>query len=198
VAAIFTSLNDPKLIKLLKQGAVGVLPTDTVYGLVCRADDIKAVARLYKLKNRENKPGTIVASSLDQLTSLGIKRNYLKAVEQFWPGPVSIVVPFSDPNSKHLRLNLPDIAVRIPADKPFVALLYKVGPLLTSSANATSKLPANTIQEAEVYFEGGVDFYVDGGSLKDRQSSTVIRIVDDAVEVLREGAVKIKNNGVVK
>jgi tRNA A37 threonylcarbamoyladenosine synthetase subunit TsaC/SUA5/YrdC len=55
--------------------------------------------------------------------------------------------------------------------------------------------PANTLQEAEKYFGDQVDFYVDGGDLTGHEPSTVIRIVDDAIEVLRPGAVHIDENG---
>ena len=59
---IFKGLDDPKLVAVLQSGAVGVMPTDTVYGLVCQATNESSVARLYALKARENKPGTIIAA----------------------------------------------------------------------------------------------------------------------------------------
>lgn len=200
MAAIFDTLDDPQLIKMLKDGAVGVLPTDTVYGLVCLAKDKEAVSRLYKLKNRDKKPGTIVADNVDQLVDLGIKRAYLKAVEQFWPGAVSVVVPFSDTEGSYLRLGKPDIAVRLPKNKDLQMLLSKTGALLTTSANATGEEPAKSVQEAEVYFGADVDFYVDGGKLKDQKPSTIIKMIDDAIEVVREGAVNIdeKTGKIVK
>jgi L-threonylcarbamoyladenylate synthase len=87
------------------------------------------------------------------------------------------------------------IAVRIPDNKDLRKLLHETGPLVTTSANSPGKPPANTTQEAEIYFGGKVDFYTNGPELKDAQPSTVIRMVDDAVEVLRQGAVIIKDNG---
>ena len=191
MAALFDKLTDPKLLTLLEDGGIGVLPTDTVYGLVCEADKQIAVERLYSLKNRITKLGTLIAADVNQLVRLGFKRRYLKAVEQFWPGPVSVVVPFSDPNLRFLHQGLPSIPVRIPDDRQLLTLLKKTGPLLTTSANLPDGPPANTVQEAKVYFGTKVDFYVNGGNLEGRQPSTIVRIVDDAVEVLREGAVKI-------
>lgn len=189
MAVLFSSLGDPKLVQLLSEGTVGVLPTDTVYGLVCRAADEAAVGRLYGLKKRENKPGTLVAASLEQLIELGIKARYLKAVEHFWPGAVSVVIPSHDLGYIHLGSG--GIAVRVIANANFLQLVKKTGPLLTTSANPPGQPPANTISEARNYFGDQVDFYMDGGDLSDREPSTLIRIVDDAVEVLREGAVKI-------
>jgi L-threonylcarbamoyladenylate synthase len=177
--------------KLLKATAVGVLPTDTVYGLVARAADEQAVRRLYSLKKREDKPGTVIASSLAQLEALGLKHRYLKAVEQFWPGPISVIIPVSDPKLDYLHRGKMSLAVRIPKDKNLQKLLEATGPLQTSSANQPGKPPANTIDEAKKYFGAKVDFYIDGGDLSGRQPSTIIRIIDDAIEVVRPGAVKI-------
>jgi tRNA threonylcarbamoyl adenosine modification protein (Sua5/YciO/YrdC/YwlC family) len=195
---VYSRTNVFEITKVLQRaGAVGVIPTDTVYGVVACAADETAVGRLYAVKSRENKPGTVIAANIDQLATLGIPRRYLKAVEQFWPGPVSVVVP-SVPELAYLDAGKGTLAVRIPSDAPLAALLERTGPLLTSSANQPGEPPATTITEAKRYFGDEVDFYVDGGDLSDRRPSTVIRIIDDAVEVLREGAVKINENGEIE
>src|SRR6266567_4280535 len=97
--------------KLQKPGAVGVIPTDTVYGLVARAADQAAAARLYEIKKREAKPGTLMAANSGQLEELGLKHRYLKAVEQFWPGAVSVVIPVGDPALKYLHQGKMSLAV---------------------------------------------------------------------------------------
>lgn len=176
-----------------RAGAVGVLPTDTVYGLACQAADEQAVKRLYALKDRENKPGTVIAASVDQLVELGIKARYLKAVEQFWPNPISIVIP--SPDLAYIHQGKQSIAVRIPKNDSLAKILKQIGPLLTTSANFPGKSEAINIKEAESYFGDSVDFYVDGGDLSGRKPSTVIRVVDDEIEVLRQGAVTINANG---
>jgi L-threonylcarbamoyladenylate synthase len=183
--------------KILIPGAIGVLPTDTVYGVVARADDQAAVNRLYKLKHRENKPGTLIAASTEDLEKLGIKHRYLKAVEQYWPGAVSVVIPVSDPALAYLHQGKMSLAVRIPNDKRLQELLRQTGPLLTSSANDPGQPTAVTIEQARQYFGDKVDFYEDGGDLSGREPSTLIRIIDDAVEVLRQGAVKISDDTIV-
>jgi L-threonylcarbamoyladenylate synthase len=180
----------------LQAGAsVGVIPTDTIYGLVARADDTEAVERLYKLKHRESKPGTIIAASTDQLEALGLKHRYLTAVEQYWPGPISVIIPCADPALSYLHRGKMSLAVRIPDDKDLQALLARTGPLLTSSANHPGQPAANTMAEAKRYFDGEADFYADGGDLSGRQPSTIIRIVDDAIEIIRQGAVTINEAG---
>ena len=176
-------------VELLNQGQVGILPTDTLYGLVCRAADEQAVKRLYGLKQRDKKPGTIIAASIDPLVALGFKARYLKAVEDYWPGAISIVIPCVD--LAYLHQGVGSVAVRISADQTLNELIDRVGPLLTTSANLPGQPVAKTLQEAKAYFGDDVDFYVDGGDLSERQPSTIIRIIDDEVTVLRQGAVKI-------
>ena len=182
---------------LQRPTSVGVIPTDTVYGLVASAHDAEAINRLYSLKSRNAKPGTVIAASIDQLSKLGLKHRYLQAVIDYWPGQISIIIPCG-PELSYIHQGVNSIAVRVPADEQLVEFLEETGPLVTSSANHPNEPVAATIKEAQKYFGDKVEFYVDGGDLSDRQPSTIIRIVDDAVEVLREGAVKIENNAVAR
>lgn len=172
--------------ELLEAGAVGVLPTDTIYGLAARALDQKAVARLYALKNRRNKPGTVIASGLDQLIGLGLNARQLKEAERFWPGPVSVIIDCPSKNLEYLRVGSKSLAVRIPKDEKLRHVLEKTGPLLTTSANTPDDPPSNTIEEAKSYFGDKVDFYIDGGNLSSRKPSKIITINDlGQVTVLR-------------
>ncbi|HVX24270.1 MAG TPA: L-threonylcarbamoyladenylate synthase [Candidatus Saccharimonadales bacterium] len=179
---------------LQQPGAVVVIPTDTVYGLATRAADPEAVERLYQLKKRDAKPGTIIAANIDQLESLGLKRRYLTAVEQFWPGAVSVVIPCADPVLKYLHRGQMSLAVRLPEPADLRELLQQTGPLVTTSANDPGEPTAANVTEARAYFGDQVDTYIDGGDLSNHQPSTIIRIVDDAIEVLRPGVVDVKPN----
>lgn len=188
--------NYSEAAKLLNNGAIGIIPTDTVYGVVCRAKDQTAVARVYALKNRQQKPGTVIAASTKQLVELGVKARYLKAVEHYWPNQISIVIPNHE--LAYIHLGVGSIAMRIPADAKLRNFLESTGPLLTTSANHPGEPEATNVLEAQSYFGDSIDFYVDGGELGGRKPSTVIRVVDDAVEVLRQGAVTIKDNGEIQ
>lgn len=193
-AKILNALSDNELPVLLGQGNIGVIPTDTLYGLVVAAHDHEAVTRFYRLKKRERKPGTVIAADIDQLVLLGLKARYIKPVAPYWPNPLSILIPCG-PELSYLHQSVGSLAVRIPRDKGLISLVKQTGPLLTTSANPPGKPPANTMQEAASYFGDNVDFYVDGGDLSGRPPSTVIRVVDDMVEVVRRGAVKINEAG---
>jgi len=174
---------------LYKEGEIAVIPTDTVYGVVGRAADPKAVTHLYELKRRENKPGTLVAYDIDQLVELGVEREYLTSVERFWPGAVSVIIPCGS-NLDYLHQGKNSLAIRVPADPWLRSLLKETGPLITSSANQPGEPPATTVEEAKAYFGSDVSWYEDHGVIN-RDPSTIIQVVDGNIEIIRQGAVKV-------
>ena len=190
-ARLFTSLQDPALIELLKSGAVGILPTDTVYGLVAPALHASSVERLYSLKQRERQPGTTIASSTEQLQAVGFQSDDLRRADRYWPNAISVEMTATDIHM-YLKKGQDHMAARIPSDTVLVELLEKTGPLMTSSAN-TPKLPTSrTIGEAMNYFGDEIDFYVDAGDLGERPPSTIIGFdAQGSVVVYRQGAVDV-------
>ena len=174
---------------LLQSGAVGVLPTDTVYGLVARAHDKTAVERFYALKNREKKPGTLIAASTDQLLALGVPVDEIDKVASYWPNPLSAVLTVR--GHDYLHQSVGTLAMRVVANDEIRALLEQTGPLITSSANQPSQSPATTVEEAYVYFGENVDFYVDGGLITNTLPSTIIRPADHGIDVLRQGSITL-------
>jgi L-threonylcarbamoyladenylate synthase len=188
---VLSRTNSVAIISLLAEGAVGVMPTDTVYGIVARAADREAVSRLYTAKHREGKPGTVIAANIEQLVELGIDEDQLQVVAPFWPNPLSVVVP-DQPHLAYLDQGKQSLAVRIPSDQQIHDLLLQTGPLLTSSANQPGQPPATTVTEAQAYFGTTVDFYVDGGTTDDVLPSTLIKLrADGAIEILRQGAIQL-------
>jgi len=188
---IYSSLSDPQVATMLQSGAVGILPTDTIFGIVAAANNKEAIAKLYEAKHREGKPGTMIAASTDQLVALGLDKQYVDKVAHLWPNSVSIVLP-AGPQLSYLHQGKNSLAVRIPSNPDIHALLEQTGPLLTSSANMPGEPSSNNVQEAQDYFGETVDFYVEGDTSKN-QASTVAMLHDDGtIEVLRQGAVVIE------
>lgn len=172
----------------LRRKKVGVLPTDTVYGLVASASDQAAVDRFYALKNRDQKPGTLIVANTDQLLALGVPSDQIEQVAQYWPNPLSAVLTVT--GNDYLHQGVGTLAMRVVADTKIRDLLEQTGPLITSSANQPGEPPATTIDEAIAYFGDDVDFYVDGGQII-AEPSTIIRPGSDAIEILRRGSVTI-------
>lgn len=189
---IFHSLTDVELVRVLRNGGVGVLPTDTLYGLVARASDPHAIERLYALKHRERKPGTTIAASVDQLIDLGVDPTLVAQVASYWPGPLSVVFPLDD-SLGHIHQGVGESPFRVVADEHLQALLAQTGPLVTSSANQPGEPPAQNYAEAHAYFGDSVDFYVDAGELEKREPSTIAGIRPNGLRVFRQGAYKLES-----
>ena len=179
-----------KIEKILGRGGIGVLPTDTIYGLVGSALNRRTVERIYKVRGRNpKKPFIILIGSISDLRRFGIRLagDYRKLVKRFWPGPVSIIFPCASRKFQYLHRGVKSLAFRLPRDRKFRALLNMTGPLVAPSANPEGKPYSKTIREAQRYFRDRADFYVDGGAKK-KSPSEVVRIGKDGrVVVVRGG-----------
>lgn len=182
--------DDKAAVKILSSGGVGVLPTDTLYGIVARAADPQAVARMYALKQRESKPGTVIAANTQQLIDLGVGNEHVERVKQWWPGSLSVETPLG-PELTYLHQGTGRQGFRVVPDERVRRILEQTGPLVTSSANQPGEDPANTIEDAQRYFGDSVDFYVDGGDRSGSKPSTIARITDYGIEIIRQGVVTI-------
>lgn len=180
----------------LKKDAVGVLPTDTIYGLLGSALNRKVVERIYKLRKRSsNKPMIILISSLDDLEKFNItldeKTKFF--LRKNWPNPLSVVLPCPNPQFEYLHKGTNTLAFRMPENLNLLKLLSVSGPLVAPSANFEGEKPAENIDQAKKYFGEDIDFYVDGGILKSFPS-TLIKIEDGKIITLRQGSFKLKEN----
>ncbi len=190
---IIKSLSSKRLVKIIKKVGVGVIPTDTIYGLVRKALSRKTVKRVYKLKQRNpKKPSIIHISKVDDLNLFRIKlgENTKKFLQKYWPGKVSVILPCPYKKFSYLHRGTETLAFRLPDYPELVSLLKKTGPLIAPSANPESEEPAKTIEEAKKYFGEKVDFYADVGR-PESLPSTLISIKDEKVKVLRQGEIKI-------
>ncbi len=167
------------IIEILKHDGVGVIATDTVYGVVARLLSPAAVQRIYEVKHSDiNRPvGTILVASTDQLKGI-VSDADIDAAAQYWPGPTSVILSVSD-ELEYAHKGLGSLPFRVPADPQLIKILEQTGPLATSSANLPAQPPAVTVDQAENYFGDAVDFYDDGGDLSDRKSSKIIKFLDD-------------------
>ncbi len=179
--------------QILKTGGIGVLATDTIYGLVGSALDEKAVKRVYKTRKRNpNKPCIILISSIKDLAKFGINLNKEteKILNKVWAGrrATSIILPCSNLKFKYLHRGTNTLAFRLPKNtkrnKNLINLMKKTGPLIAPSANPEGLPPANTITKARAYFVDQVDFYVAGRTTK--KPSRLIKIDDCKLVVLRK------------
>ncbi len=158
---------DKKLIAVIGRGGVGVMPTDTIYGLVGSALSQKTVERIYRLRRRNpKKPVIVLIGDLADLKRFGVKpaprvKAFLKKI---WPGPYSVVLPCPHKKFTYIHRGTETLAFRLPEPKWLRELLRATGPLAAPSANPEGKPPAKTIAEAKKYFGTKADFYVYGAT----------------------------------
>lgn len=171
---------------MLKNGGIGILATDTLYGVVGQALNQAAVERIYTVKKRTpTKPFIILISDIADLALFHIvltpemKTN----LEQYWPGPVSVILECPEQGFAYLHRDTHTLAFRLPAKPELISLIRTTGPLVAPSANPEGLTPAPTIDAARAYFGDTVDFYVSG--LVSDKPSKIIKITEDGVEVLR-------------
>lgn len=179
---------DKQAIKILKCGGVGVLLTDTLYGLVAQAMTRKAVSRIYKIKGRnETKPLIILISRIEDVELFGVKldEKTRKSLEKFWPGAVSVILPCELKKFEYLHRGTKTLAFRMPNKKSLIDIIKKTGPLVAPSANPQGIVPAKNITEAKRYFGEKVDFYQSGGKPKTKPS-TVVSINNGDLVVIRK------------
>ena len=169
-----------QLATILKSGGVAVIRTDTLYGIVARADNEQAVDRVFRAKHRDPKKSCIIL-----IANKSQAYGDMDSVTYDNSVPTSILI--ESPQAPHwlLRANS-QLAYRIPNNTFLVELLEKTGPLIAPSANIEGETPASTIEEAKAFFGSTVDIYVDGGKVpSDTPPSRLIRYTNGLIERLR-------------
>lgn len=189
---VFNSLRNPEVAELIKGGAIGVIPTDTLYGIVASVRRKEAIERLYKVRNRdENKACIIIAADSSQIIDTDAWEDaHWQAAKQYWPGSVSIILPTTSKTPKYLHHGNQAPPYRVPDHADLHELLKLSGPVIAPSANPQAMPPATNLLQAQDYFGDAVDFYVDGGELNG-EPSTLICIQNKTVKILRQGRIKI-------
>ena len=177
--------------KLLADGGVAAIPTDTLYGLAASIRAPKAVGRVLAIKTRSPGGGVpvLVASAAQAAHFAEMSHEARRLAQAFWPGAVTLVLPARPGVDR--RLLGPDgtIGVRVPASDVVRDLVRLVGaPLTGTSANEHDEPPPLTAQEANDAVGHLVDLVLDGGA-GGGAPSTVIDLATDPPHILRAGAV---------
>ncbi|MBU2576044.1 threonylcarbamoyl-AMP synthase [Patescibacteria group bacterium] len=174
-----------------------VYPTDTAYALGCDARDDYAVRKIFEIKKRkQEKTLPLIASSIEMARDwceLSGKAEDL--AKKYWPGALTLVLPVKKQGLSALVVNNGAVAIRVPDSKDARDLSEKLGALIVStSANKAGDENPYSIEDVKKSLSNKinlVDQIIDKGELKKRESSTIIKIDKDNIEVVRKGAVSI-------
>jgi L-threonylcarbamoyladenylate synthase len=191
------SFPDPAIIAraadALRSGRLVAFPTETVYGLGANALDPNAVERIYAAKGRPAYNPLIVhianASDATMIAAEWPERAALLARE-FWPGPLTIVLPKKPNVPDGVTAGLPSVAIRVPAHPVARALLDAARiPIAAPSANRSMMLSPTTAAHVAKSLGDSVDIILDGGATNVGIESTVIDLTSPTPTVLRPGTI---------
>ena len=176
-------LRYEEILNKIKNGAIFIHPTDTIYGLGCHALDEKAVQKIRNLKDRPDNPFSIWVPSPDWIT----KNCVIDQSGQSWlaklPGPYTLILKLKNKNClpKNVNCNLPAIGVRYP-DHWFSNIVHDLGfPIITTSANKANQPFMTSIENLDHSIETGVEFMISEGE-KSGRPSKIIDLIQNSVK----------------
>ena len=184
-------------IESIKNGGVVIFPTDTVYGIGCDPYNEDAVERIYQLKNRDStKPLPVLAYSKRVLENIvEFDETASRIAEKFWPGGLTMILPLKDDKLKKLSRGTNTLAVRVPNNKCVLAFLKKCELVVGTSANISGKEPFTDPQNIENDVID-CDIFLNDGIIQSSGASTVIKIENEEIKILRSG--DISENDLVR
>ena len=178
------------VVDSLKQGGVVIYPTDTTYGLGCDIFNRKGIKKIYQIKQRDpRKPFSFICSDLAEVANYAQVSNFaFRILKRHLPGPYTFILEATKIVPESLTTRQKTVGIRIPDNDISRMIVKELGhPLVTTSANISGE---DAIQDPEIIdgnMERMVDMVVDGGVSMGIESS-IISLIDDRIEVLREGA----------
>jgi len=182
-----------KAVEILQRGGVIAYPTDTYYGIGCDIMNKKAIERIYLLKHRDkNKPFSFICSGLKNISDYAKVSNYAyKTMKRLLPGPYTFILEGSKLVPKIMLTKRKTAGIRVPDHAICMALVETLGsPILTTSATLPDGSILNEPYLIEDSFGKRIDLIIDGESVPGKPSS-VISLIGDEPEVIREGLGKI-------
>jgi len=182
-----------RAVRILRKDGVIGYPTETVYGIGSNIFSAAAVDRIYNLKSRDRSKALIViAADIIQVGDLveEIPEAAERLMENFWPGPLTMVFRASRELLGSPFHRSHTIAIRIPDCPICLALLKSSGfPIISTSANRSNEPPAVTAEQVNEKFGDELDLIIDGSETLSTTPSTVVDVTRLPVRVLREGAI---------
>lgn len=195
-------VNDPpdevirRAVEAIRCGGVVAVPTETYYGLAVDPDNEAAIARLFRVKQRpQNKPILLLVSQLDQVEQYAqaIPKQYNRLIDQFWPGPLTLVFPAKKNASKLLTGGTGTIGIRWTPNTTVCRIIDLLGkPITATSANLSRHEPARTAGQVYEAFGDKLAYIVDGGPADEGAGSTVVAVVNEKLCIERAGRIELK------
>lgn len=185
--------------RLILAGETVAVPTETVYGLAADATNAEAVARIYEAKGRPSfNPLIVHVLDMAEAEAFGAHPDDTarRLASDYWPGPLTLVVPMSPFGhiASAVTAGLDTIAVRSPEHPVMRALLQATGrPLAAPSANASGSISSTRAEHVMRSLGGRVPLILDGGPCEKGIESTILKVANNRIGVLRKGPIAGKS-----
>lgn len=179
-----------RAVECLKQGGVIVYPTDTTYGIGCDIFNKKGVKKIYQIKQRDpRKPFSFICADLSDVSNYAQVSNFaFKTMKRNFPGPYTFVLEATRVVPDLLATRQRSVGIRIPDNAIALAIVRELGhPLVTTSANFSGEEPLHDPVSIHEQMGKMVDLVIDGG-VQLGDPSSIISLVNDQLEVLRQGS----------
>jgi tRNA threonylcarbamoyl adenosine modification protein (Sua5/YciO/YrdC/YwlC family) len=176
-------------VDVLMKGGIVVYPTDTHYGIGCDILNKKAIEQIYQLKQRnKSKPFSFICSGLKNISHYAKVSNYAyKTMKRLLPGPYTFILEGSKLVPKIMLTKRKTAGIRVPDHKICLALVQDLGnPIITTSATMPDGSILNDASLIHEVFKNRIDLVIDGDIVPGKPSS-VISLINDMPEVIREG-----------
>jgi L-threonylcarbamoyladenylate synthase len=185
-----------KATKLLRDGEVVALPTETVYGLAADALNPDTVTKIFDAKERPRFDPLIVhLPNRQALDDIAIVESQLahKLIEKFWPGPLTLIFPKREIIPDVVTAGLETVAVRMSAHPIFREVVGALDrPLAAPSANRFGRISPTTAQHVFDELSGRIPLIVDGGATEHGIESTIVQVANGVIELWRRGPITDK------
>ncbi len=178
-----------KAVDILRAGGIIAYPTDTIYGIGCDIMNKKAIEKIYRLKNRDQKtPFSFICSDLTNISDYAKVSNYAyKTMKRLLPGPYTFILPGSRMVPKIMLTKRKTAGIRVPDHNICIELVKTLGnPIISTSAATPGGDNTNDPSLIHDYFNTTIDMVIDGGPVPGEPSS-VVSLLDETPEVLRKG-----------
>lgn len=179
--------------RLLTQGEVVAIPTETVYGLAANAFDENAVKKIFEIKKRPlNHPLILHCANIDQLKKyvLEIPTHAFQLMQAFSPGPITFILKKKDNIADYITANKSTVAVRIPAHSITQKLLFTIPfPLVAPSANPYGNISPTQAIHVQKYFAKEIPMILDGGACSQGIESTIVGFEENKIKIYRLGTI---------
>lgn len=187
-----------EVVDIIKRDGIVVFPTETVYGIGGNALSESVIKKIYNIKKRpQEKALNILVKNKEEIEKYAYISNELeeKIIDNFMPGPITIILKKRKSQiSDLLTANNDTIGIRISDNNIVKRILEKCNlPIAAPSANVSGKPSSIRLEEIKPDFDNKVEAFIDGGVCSENIPSTIVKVVDGQVKILREGVISIED-----